>query len=107
MLGEFGGLGLPIPGHLWVNNKKNWGYRKYQTRDALTAAYLGLAAKLRPLVESRLSAAVYTQTTDCETEVNGLMTYDRELIKMDADKVRAANRELVRLLEQVHSTKHE
>jgi len=107
VLGEFGGLGLPIPGHLWINDKKNWGYRKFESRDALTAAYLALTAKLRPLVESRLSAAVYTQTTDVETEVNGLMTYDRELIKMDADKVQQANRELVRLLEQVQSTKHE
>ena len=62
-------------------------------------AYLSLADKLRPLVESRLSAAVYTQTTDCETEVNGLMTYDRELIKMDVDKIRAANTRLVHLLD--------
>ena len=107
VLGEFGGLGLPIPGHLWVNDKKNWGYRKYESRDALTAAYLALAAKLRPLVESRLSAAVYTQTTDVETEVNGLMTYDRELIKMDADKVRAANTGLVRVLDHAGSAKHE
>jgi Glycosyl hydrolases family 2, TIM barrel domain len=107
VLGEFGGLGLPIPGHLWVNDKKNWGYRKFESRDALTAAYISLAAKLRPLVESRLSAAVYTQTTDVETEVNGLMTYDRELIKMDADRVRAANTELVRMLEHAQSTKHE
>ncbi len=104
VLGEFGGLGLPIPGHLWVNTKKNWGYRKYTSRDALTKAYLALAAKLRPLVESRLSAAVYTQTTDCETEVNGLMTYDRELIKMDAAKVREANTALIRLLDRPAST---
>jgi hypothetical protein len=104
VLGEFGGLGLPIPGHLWVNTKKNWGYRKYTSRDALTAAYLALTAKLRPLVESRLSAAVYTQTTDCETEVNGLMTYDRELIKMDAAKVREANTALIRLLDKPAST---
>jgi beta-galactosidase/beta-glucuronidase len=104
VLGEFGGLGLPIPGHLWVNTKKNWGYRKYTNRDALTAAYLALATKLRPLVESRLSAAVYTQTTDCETEVNGLMTYDRELIKMDAAKVREANTALIRLLDKPAST---
>jgi beta-galactosidase/beta-glucuronidase len=107
VLGEFGGLGLPIPGHLWINDKKNWGYRKYESRDALTAAYLALAAKLRPLVESRLSAAVYTQTTDVETEVNGLMTYDRELIKMDADKVRAANTALVRALDHAGGAKHE
>lgn len=91
VLGEYGGLGLPLPGHLWINDKKNWGYRKYKTRDELTAAYVELARKLRPLIESRLSAAVYTQTTDVETEVNGLMTYDRELIKMDVDQVRKAN----------------
>ena len=107
VLGEFGGLGLPIPGHLWVNDKKNWGYRKFDSRDKLTAAYLNLAAKLKPLVESRLSAAVYTQTTDCETEVNGLMTYDRELIKMDVDKVRAANEALVRLLGQLREQERE
>jgi hypothetical protein len=99
VLGEFGGLGLPIPGHLWVDTKKNWGYRRFTSRDALTEAYLKLAAKLKPLVESHLSAAVYTQTTDCETEVNGLMTYDRELIKMDVEKIRDANTELVRLLD--------
>ena len=51
-----------------------------------------------------MSAAVYTQTTDCETEVNGLMTYDRELIKMDADKVREANTALIRLLDKPAST---
>jgi beta-galactosidase/beta-glucuronidase len=98
VLGEFGGLGLPIPGHLWVDTKKNWGYRRFTSRDALTEAYLKLAAKLQPLVKSHLSAAVYTQTTDCETEVNGLMTYDRELIKMDVEKIRAANAGLVNLL---------
>jgi beta-galactosidase/beta-glucuronidase len=98
VLGEFGGLGLPLPGHLWVNNQKNWGYVKFKSRDELTAAYLRLTEKLRPLVESRLSAAVYTQTTDVETEVNGLMTYDRELIKMDVDKVRQANEALTHLL---------
>ncbi|HET6328204.1 MAG TPA: glycoside hydrolase family 2 TIM barrel-domain containing protein [Planctomycetaceae bacterium] len=97
MLGEFGGLGLPIPDHLWVTGNKNWGYRKYKTRDELTAAYLDLTTKLAPLVQSRLSAAVYTQTTDVETEVNGLMTYDRAVIKMDPDKLYQANRGLIEL----------
>ncbi len=98
VLGEFGGLGLPIPEHLWISGRKNWGYRKYKTRDELTEAYLKLTAKLAPLVESHLSAAVYTQTTDVETEVNGLMTYDRAVIKMDAAKVRAANVKLIGLI---------
>jgi hypothetical protein len=97
VLGEFGGLGLPVQGHLWMSEGKNWGYRKYKTRDELTAAYLNLTTKLAPLVESRLSAAVYTQTTDVETEVNGLMTYDRAMIKMDPDKLYQANRSLIEL----------
>jgi beta-galactosidase/beta-glucuronidase len=97
MLGEFGGLGLPTPGHLWSSDGKNWGYRKYQNNDELTSAYLNLTTKLAPLIESRLSAAVYTQTTDVETEVNGLMTYDRAVIKMDVEKLYQANRALIEL----------
>jgi len=93
VLGEFGGLGLPVKGHTW-QDKKNWGYRSFQTRDALQDAYLQLMAQLRPLIESRLSAAVYTQTTDVEVEVNGLMTYDRRVLKYDADKLAAAHRGL-------------
>lgn len=97
VLGEFGGLGLPVSGHLWAA-KKNWGYLTFTNGETLTAAYLRLATKLEPLVASRLSAAVYTQTTDIETEVNGLMTYDRELLKMDAAKVRAANKRLIEMI---------
>ncbi|HUW19960.1 MAG TPA: glycoside hydrolase family 2 TIM barrel-domain containing protein [Sedimentisphaerales bacterium] len=93
VLGEFGGLGLPIKGHTW-QDEKNWGYRKFETREALTDAYLDLLTKLRPLIEGGLSAAVYTQTTDVEVEVNGLMTYDRAMVKMDADKITAANKSL-------------
>jgi hypothetical protein len=94
VLGEFGGLGLPIPGHTW-QAEKNWGYRSFTTRDDLTDAYLALIKKLRPLTgESGLSAAVYTQTTDCEVEVNGLMTYDRAMVKADAGRIAAANKTL-------------
>jgi beta-galactosidase/beta-glucuronidase len=92
VLGEFGGLGLPVRGHTW-QAEKNWGYRSFTNAEALTTAYLELAAKLFPFVAKKgLSAAVYTQTTDVEIEVNGLMTYDRELVKMDLKKVAAANR---------------
>jgi beta-galactosidase/beta-glucuronidase len=94
VLGEFGGLGLPISGHTW-QAEKNWGYRSFTNAPALTSAYLDLISKLAPLVlEKGLSAAVYTQTTDVEIEVNGLMTYDREIVKMDLNKVSAANRRL-------------
>jgi hypothetical protein len=93
VLGEFGGLGLPVKGHTW-QDKKNWGYRSYKTRDELTDAYVRLIDNLRSLIGDGLAAAVYTQTTDVEIEVNGLMTYDRAIIKMDAEKVAAANNRL-------------
>ena len=95
VLGEFGGLGLPLSGHTW-QAEKNWGYRSYTNAPALTAAYLDLIGKLVPLIgEQGLSAAVYTQTTDVEVEVNGLMTYDREVVKMDWQKIAAANRSAI------------
>jgi hypothetical protein len=83
VLGEFGGLGLPLSGHTW-QDEKNWGYRNFEDRKALMRRYLQLYEEVRLLMASPgLSAAVYTQTTDVETEVNGLMTYDRAVIKLD------------------------
>jgi beta-galactosidase/beta-glucuronidase len=96
VLGEFGGLGLPLSGHTW-QAEKNWGYRSFTTQDELTAAYLALIEKLEPLVRDGLAAAVYTQTTDVEIEVNGLLTYDRAVVKMDAAKIAEANRRLYAL----------
>jgi beta-galactosidase/beta-glucuronidase len=90
VLGEFGGLGLPVRGHTW-QDEANWGYRSYTTSEELTAAYVGLIENLVPMVERGLSAAVYTQTTDVEIEVNGLMTYDRAVVKMDRERVKKAN----------------
>jgi beta-galactosidase/beta-glucuronidase len=95
VLGEFGGLGLPVKGHTW-QDEKNWGYRGYKTQQELTEAYLDLLDKLRPLIRNGLCAAVYTQTTDVETEVNGFMTYDRAMIKANAEKITAANKSLYR-----------
>ncbi len=93
VLGEFGGLGMPARGHTW-QQEKNWGYVTYDTPQKLTEAYISLLTNLRPLIERGLSAAVYTQTTDVEGEVNGLMTYDREVIKMDEPRIKAAAKEL-------------
>jgi beta-galactosidase/beta-glucuronidase len=91
VLGEFGGLGLPVRGHTW-QSEKNWGYRSFTDAGSLTSAYEDLISKLLPLIDQKgLSAAVYTQTTDVEVEVNGLMTYDREMVKMDWTRVAAAN----------------
>lgn len=93
VLGEFGGLGLPVKGHTW-QDEKNWGYRSYENPEELTDAYVTLIDNLRLLIGDGLSAAVYTQTTDVEIEVNGWMTYDREMIKMDVKKSAAANKRL-------------
>ena len=94
VLGEYGGLGLPLKGHTWLG-EKNWGYRSYADRPALAEAYFGLLFGLRQLIaEPGLSAAVYTQTTDVETEVNGLLTYDRELLKIPAERLAEGHRRL-------------
>ncbi|MGV3614680.1 MAG: glycoside hydrolase family 2 TIM barrel-domain containing protein [Fimbriimonas sp.] len=89
VLGEFGGLGLPVQGHMW--EEKNWGYQTFRTKEELTRAFESLFLNLRFLQpEPGLSAAIYTQTTDVETETNGLMTYDRQVMKMDERRVRNA-----------------
>jgi hypothetical protein len=93
VLGEFGGLGWPVEGHLWWN-KRNWGYRTYQTREELQSNYEQLIHKLRPLIGAGLAAAVYTQTTDVEGEVNGLMTYDRAMVKYDSDRLATLHQKL-------------
>jgi hypothetical protein len=85
VLGEFGGLGLPLKGHLW-KDKDNWGYRTFKTEEELRDNYHLLVRRLHPLIGKGLSAAVYTQTTDVEVEVNGVMTYDREVIKLDVEQ---------------------
>ncbi|MBK9549727.1 MAG: glycoside hydrolase family 2 [Gemmatimonadetes bacterium] len=86
VLGEFGGLGLPLAGHTWLA-KDNWGYKSYPDGRALSTAYAELMHQLKFLVDDGLSAAVYTQTSDVEIEVNGLMTYDRSIIKLMPDAI--------------------
>ena len=93
VLGEFGGLGLPIENHTW-QQKNNWGYQTFKTKDELFKRYTELVDRIPHLIEMGLSAAVYTQTTDVEVETNGIMTYDRKLIKMPLDALRAENNKL-------------
>lgn len=93
VLGEFGGLGLPMRGHTW-QDEKNWGYVSYKDAADLERAYRERLAELKALVAKGLSAAVYTQTTDVEIEVNGLLTYDRALFKIPADTLAAIHRTL-------------
>jgi hypothetical protein len=92
ILGEFGGLGLPTEGHTWLD-RGNWGYRTFTSLPELNTAYRELLAQLRLHIGDGLAAAIYTQTTDVEIEVNGVMTYDRAVTKLDAESV-AANRRL-------------
>ena len=87
VLGEFGGLGLPLEGLTW-QDEENWGYQEYTDQPALLTAYGDLLAGVRDLsVSEGLAAAIYTQTTDVETEVNGLMTYDRKLVKLETPRL--------------------
>ncbi len=91
VLGEFGGLGLPIESHTWLD-RGNWGYRSYTTLAEFTTAYLNLLAQLRLHAGDGLAAAIYTQTTDVEIEVNGVMTYDRSLVKLSPEAIAANKR---------------
>lgn len=93
VLGEYGGLGLPVPGHVW-QEKDNWGYQSFKTPDELFAKYTEFIDTLSNLIDKGLSAAVYTQTTDVEVEINGLMTYDRKVIKNPAAKFDAVHKKL-------------
>ena len=96
-LGEFGGLGHPVSNHLWkVTN--TWGYggiKDTSTREGLEKAYLGLMDKLAELAAQGLAGSVYTQTTDIEIEINGLMTYDRKVLKFNPAKLSEAHRKVI------------
>jgi hypothetical protein len=91
VLGEFGGLGLGIKEHSW--SEKTWGYRGVRDSADLTRRYEQLLRRVWELKDNPgLSAAVYTQITDVETEANGLLTYDRAVVKVDLERVAAVNR---------------
>ncbi len=87
-----------MEGQLWQQGK-NWGYVQFKNSDEVTAEYVKFANELKDMVKRGFSAAVYTQTTDVEGEVNGLMTYDRKVIKINEKAVREANQSVIRMLE--------
>ncbi|MDR0726215.1 MAG: beta-galactosidase [Prevotellaceae bacterium] len=93
VLGEYGGIGLAIEGHLWLPDR-NWGYVQFKTSKEVTDEYIKFTGQLKETVSRGYSAAVYTQTTDVENEVNGLITYDRKVIKVEEERVKQANREI-------------
>lgn len=94
VLGEYGGLGMPVKGHLWQDSD-NWGYAQYKTADEVLKTYETYAVKLSYLIDYGFSAAIYTQITDVEGEVNGLMTYDRKIVKLDVDRLREINKKVI------------
>ena len=97
VLGEYGGIGLAIDGHLWQKNK-NWGYVKYSNSKEATDEYVNFGNQLFEMVPRGFSGAIYTQTTDVEGEVNGLMTYDRKILKLDVERVKKINLKVISAL---------
>ena len=102
VLGEYGGIGLPLEGHLWWN-KRNWGYIQFTNEREVTAEYVKYAKQLQELVKRGFCGAVYTQTTDVEGEVNGLMTYDRKKVKIIEADVRKANQDVIKELGKMNN----
>lgn len=99
-LTEYGGYAYPVEGHLAC--EKKFGYQKYASPEALTESYKRLwEEQIYPNLERGLSSAIYTQTSDVEEEVNGLMTYDREVDKLGADTVYALNQKLYQLFDEM------
>jgi beta-galactosidase len=95
VVGEFGGHGWPVPGHLWNENSHNWGYGGLpQTKEEYLSRYEKSLGILVDLKAKGISGGVYTQTTDVEGEINGLMTYDRAVAKIPAAKLAELHRQL-------------
>lgn len=90
VLGEYGGIGYVVEGHLWEPNR-NWGYIQYNSSEAVTNEYVKYAEMLLDFIRRGFTAAIYTQTTDVEVEVNGIMTYDRKVVKMDEARIKEIN----------------
>ena len=97
VLGEYGGIGWVVKNHIWEPDR-NWGYIQFNSSKEVTDEYIKYTDMLYDLIIRGFSAAVYTQTTDVEVEVNGLMTYDRKVIKVDEKRVREANARICKSL---------
>lgn len=97
VLGEYGGIGLPLKDHLWQTDR-NWGYVQFKNSKEVTDEYEKYADNLKRLIKAGFSGAVYTQTTDVEGEVNGLLTYDRKVIKLEEDRLKKINQEVINTL---------
>ncbi|MFX1707392.1 glycoside hydrolase family 2 TIM barrel-domain containing protein [Chitinophaga sp. CC14] len=94
VVGEFGGIGVPVPGHEW-DDMQGWGYVQ-ATASELKGKYIQMIEDLKKLEKVGLSASIYTQPFDVEGEENGLLTYDREVIKISVTEMRKINQEIVK-----------
>lgn len=95
VLGEFGGLGYKVPGHEWYPGG-GFSYEDQPSIAALNNRFVGLLDAIRiGQLPAGLSASVYTEITDVENEANGLLTYDRQVVKVDTARVKAANQALI------------
>ena len=95
VIGEFGGLGLEIKNHTWKD--ENWSYYIVHSKEELTGNYTEYVNTLMNLSKEGISAAIYTQVTDVEGEINGLMTYDRYDVKI-FDSIKEVNKKLIESL---------
>ncbi|HCY40078.1 MAG TPA: beta-galactosidase [Prolixibacteraceae bacterium] len=99
VLGEYGGIGLALEGHLWATDK-NWGYVQFKNPKEVTDEYVKYGEALLKMIKTGFSAGVYTQTTDVEGEVNGFMTYDRKVVKMEEQRVLEINQKICNSLNE-------
>ena len=96
VVGEFGGHGYPVEGHLWDSNRDNWGYGGLpKDKDEFIDRYSKSVEKLVELRKQGIAGGVYTQTTDVEGEINGLLTYDRKVSKISAQELAKLHRSLL------------
>ena len=103
VLGEFGGLGWPIENHLWFTDRRSGGYGTYHDGIVFHNQYIQLIQQLKAARYAGIAAAVYTQTTDVEGEVNGMLTYDREISKIDPQILRILHADLYTTLPQIET----
>lgn len=98
VVGEYGGIGMVVEGHIWEPDR-NWGYVRFNSSKEVTDEYEKYADMLCNLIRRGCAGAVYTQTTDVEIEVNGLLTYDRKVLKIDGERVRRINERICKSLD--------
>lgn len=99
-LTEYGGYAYPVPGHLAC--EKEFGYKAYKSKEELTANYRRLwEEEIYPNLERGMCSAIYTQTSDIEEEINGIMTYDRDEVKFIETELQELNAKLYQMFDEI------